>query len=106
VPVDELDNGCSTVDLDRQHFTHIKLDKGSGAPLRDGEVVCANHGAMFDIETGECTFGPCDGAFLNEIAVTVADGGVYLADDDCEYVGPGPIETDPTDLSSTSNIEF
>jgi nitrite reductase/ring-hydroxylating ferredoxin subunit len=30
-----------------QHFTHIRLDKGSGVPRRDGEIVCTNHGAMF-----------------------------------------------------------
>ncbi|PSP71763.1 (2Fe-2S)-binding protein [Halobacteriales archaeon QH_6_68_27] len=57
-----------------QHMTHIPLDKGSGAPVRDGEVVCANHGAMFDAASGECTYGPCEGAFLAEVGVTVDEG--------------------------------
>ncbi|MFB6087353.1 MAG: Rieske (2Fe-2S) protein [Haloarculaceae archaeon] len=86
-----------------QHMTHIKLDKGSGAPVRDGEVVCANHGAMFDADSGQCTYGPCEGAFLTELAVSVADGGVYLADEDYEFVGRGPVEGDG-DLSSDSNV--
>jgi len=86
-----------------QHMTHIKLDKGSGAPVRDGEVVCANHGALFDADSGQCTLGPCEGAFLNEIDVEVANGGVFLADEDYEYVGEGPVETDD-DLSSSSNV--
>jgi len=86
-----------------QHMTHIKLDKGSGAPVRDGEVVCANHGALFAADSGECTYGPCEGAFLTEIAVTVRDGGVYLDDDEYEFVGEGPVEGDD-DLSSTSNV--
>jgi len=86
-----------------QHMTHIKLDKGSGAPVRDGELVCANHGALFSADSGECTYGPCEGAFLTEIAVTVRDGGVYLDDDAYEYVGEGPAESDD-DLSSTSNV--
>jgi|GEM_PF-129263 len=86
-----------------QHMTHIKLDKGSGAPVRDGEVVCANHGALFAADSGECTYGPCEGAFLNEVDVRVADGGVYLADEDFEYVGEGPVESDD-DLSSSSNV--
>ncbi|WP_436908832.1 Rieske (2Fe-2S) protein [Halosimplex marinum] len=86
-----------------QHMTHIKLDKGSGAPVRDGEVICANHGALFAADSGECTYGPCEGAFLNEVDVRVADGGVYLADDDFEYVGEGPVESDD-DLSSSSNV--
>ena len=89
-----------------QHYRHIKLDKGSGAPMRNGELVCANHGAMFDSASGECTYGPCEGAFLDAIEVTVTDGRVRLADDDYEFVGLGPAETDPTDLSSKSNLEF
>jgi nitrite reductase/ring-hydroxylating ferredoxin subunit len=86
-----------------QHMTHIKLDKGSGAPVRGGEVVCANHGAMFDADSGQCTYGPCEGAYLNDIEVTVADGGVYLVDEDYEYVGDGPLEDDD-DRSSSSNV--
>ena len=89
-----------------QHFTHIKLDKGSGAEMRDGEVICTNHGAYFEAGSGRCTFGPCEGAFLNELAVGVDDGAVYLVDDDYELVGTGKIETDADDLGSKSNYEF
>ncbi|WP_246998932.1 Rieske (2Fe-2S) protein [Halosolutus gelatinilyticus] len=89
-----------------RHLTHIKLDKGSGAPMRDGELVCANHGAYFDCESGECTFGPCEGAYLTAVEITVDDGDVYLTDDGYEFVGPGPIETDEIDRTSTSNVEF
>ncbi len=89
-----------------QHMTHIKLDKGSGAAMRDGEVVCTNHGAMFDADTGECTFGPCEGAYLNAVEISVADGEVRLVDPEYEFVGVGPLNDDPGDLSSTSNIEF
>ena len=89
-----------------QHFTHIRLDKGSGAPLRNGEVVCTNHGAMFEVDSGRCTHGPCEGAYLDGLDVAVVDGDVYLDDPDYAYVGPGPIERDPGDLSSTSNVEF
>ncbi|PSP53379.1 (2Fe-2S)-binding protein [Halobacteriales archaeon QH_7_68_42] len=86
-----------------QHMTHIPLDKGSGAPVRDGEVVCANHGAMFDAASGECTYGPCEGAFLAEVGVTVDEGGVYLDDDAYEFAGRGPVPDDD-DLSSDSNV--
>lgn len=90
-----------------RHMTHITLDKGSGAAIRDGEIICRNHGAMFETETGHCTFGPCEGAYLDDVRVTVEDGTVHLVDDDYEYVGEGPIpDDDPADLSSTSNIEF
>lgn len=89
-----------------QHFTHIKLDKGSGAPMRDGELICQNHGAYFESDTGYCNYGPCEGAYLTELAIEIADGNVYLVDDDYEFVATGPMETDETDLSSTSNYEF
>jgi nitrite reductase/ring-hydroxylating ferredoxin subunit len=86
-----------------QHMTHIPLDKGSGAPVRGGEILCANHGAMFEADTGRCTYGPCEGAVLTEVGVRVAGGDVYLADENYEYVGPGPVDTDD-DRSSDSNV--
>jgi nitrite reductase/ring-hydroxylating ferredoxin subunit len=89
-----------------QHLTHIKLDKGSGAPMRDGELVCANHGAYFEADTGRCTFGPCEGAYLADLEVTVSDGDVYLTDEEYAFVGPGPLEGDDLDRTSTSNVEF
>ncbi len=89
-----------------QHFTHIKLDKGSGAPMRDGEVICANHGAYFEKDTGVCTYGPCEGAYLQSVEIEVADGDVYLTDEDYAFVGVGPGEQDDLDLSSKSNYEF
>lgn len=88
------------------HFRHIRLDKGSGAPKRNGELVCTNHGALFKDDTGLCTHGPCEGAYLNSVKIEVRDGAVYLADDDYEFVREGGIEKDPTDLTSKSNIEF
>ena len=89
-----------------QHFTHIKLDKGSGAELRNGEVICTNHGAYFEVDSGRCTYGPCEGAYLNEVEVAVDDGDVVLVDDNYEFVGTGEIETAPDDLGSKSNYEF
>jgi len=89
-----------------QHFTHIKLDKGSGAEMRNGEVICTNHGAYFEADSGRCTFGPCEGAYLNEVEVAVENGEVVLVDDDYEFVGTGEIETAPDDLGSKSNYEF
>lgn len=74
--------------------------------MRDGEVICANHGAWFESDTGYCSFGPCKGAYLNEVDVAVEDGDVYLEDDDYEFVGIGPEESDDFDLTSKSNIEF
>lgn len=89
-----------------QHFTHIPLDKGSGAPMRDDEIICANHGAYFESESGRCTHGPCEGAFLESLDIRTADGTVYLTDEDYEFVSIGGIDSDDLDRASTSNVEF
>jgi len=89
-----------------QHFTHIRLDKGSGAERRDGEGLCTNHGAMFDVESGLCTHGPCEGAYLEGLEVRADDGTVYLTDDRFEFVETGGFEADDLDRTSTSNVEF
>ena len=73
--------------------------------MRDGELVCANHGAYFDSHSGECTYGPCEGAPLIELEVTVSNGGVYLSDGEYAFVGHGPIDDDD-DLTSTSNVKM
>lgn len=89
-----------------QHFTDVKLDKGSGASMRNGELICVNHGAYFEADTGFCNFGPCEGAYLPAVEVAVEGGDVYLTDDGYEFLGVGPIPTDDLDLSSDSNVEF
>lgn len=73
--------------------SRVPLDEGSGAPLRGDEVVCTNHGATFDLDTGLCTHGPCEGAYLAAVEARVADGAVYL-DAAYEYLGRGPVEDD------------
>ncbi len=41
-------------------------------------IQCANHGAQFLIETGECIAGPCTGQYLTALACKVHDNVVYL----------------------------
>jgi nitrite reductase/ring-hydroxylating ferredoxin subunit len=73
-----------------QHWTDVRLDKGSGARVRDGELWCNKHAATFRLGDGVCTHGPCEGAVLDEVDVTVHDGGVYLTDDRYELEATGP----------------
>ena len=97
VTVTAFENYC-------QHWTDVRLDKGSGAAVRDGELVCQKHGATFERDSGLCDFGPCEGATLSRVKVTVSNGDVYLVDDDYEFDHVGPAEDD--DLSSGSRIGF
>ncbi len=47
-----------------------------------GLILCATHGALFEIEDGACVSGPCAGQALEAVAVAVdAEGRVVLAGD-------------------------
>lgn len=39
-------------------------------------IICAAHGAVFDITSGECAGGPCMGESLRPVPVRVVDGQV------------------------------
>lgn len=57
-----------------------RLDWAPGEFLRskDGLLVCAVHGASFELATGECVAGPCRGEHLREVSVHCVDGEVRL----------------------------
>ena len=57
-----------------------RLDWAPGKFLRDkqGHLVCAVHGATFELGQGVCVSGPCRGAALRPVAVEVRDGQVVL----------------------------
>lgn len=58
-----------------------RLDWAPGKFLRDklGRLICAAHGATFDLAAGGCVAGPCRGDCLREVAVDVRDAAVYVA---------------------------
>lgn len=41
-------------------------------------IVCASHGALYDIATGRCTGGPCRGKELRRVECEVRDGLVVV----------------------------
>jgi len=86
------------------HWTDVRLDTGSGATVREDELVCEKHGATFERDSGSCTFGPCEGAVLEVVETTVKDGEVYLTDDRYEFENRG--SSGDHDLSSGGRIGF
>lgn len=58
-----------------------RLDWAPGRFLisNDGLLVCAAHGASFELAHGECVAGPCRGASLRAVGVEVCEGEVVLA---------------------------
>ena len=57
-----------------------RLDWAPGQFLRskDGLLVCAAHGASFDLVGGQCVAGPCRGDALRAVPVVVRGGAVWL----------------------------
>lgn len=45
---------------------------------REGHLVCAVHGASFELQGGICVAGPCKGDALRAVPVQVRDGKVLL----------------------------
>lgn len=41
-------------------------------------VLCANHGALFNFDDGQCVAGPCVGESLQQVPLTVRDGTVII----------------------------
>ena len=58
-----------------------RLDWAPGRFLKskDGLLVCAAHGASFELAGGCCVAGPCRGDRLRGVAVEVRDGVVWLS---------------------------
>lgn len=58
-----------------------RLDWAPGQFLRsrEGLLVCAAHGASFQLTDGLCVAGPCRGEALRAVPVAVRDGAVWLA---------------------------
>ena len=45
---------------------------------KDETLVCPHHGACFEINSGLCISGPCEGASLDPVDIKIRDGDVYL----------------------------
>ena len=61
-----------------------RLDWAPGKFLlsKDGLLVCAAHGASFELHHGLCVAGPCRGDALRAVAVYVVEGDVRLSGGD------------------------
>jgi nitrite reductase/ring-hydroxylating ferredoxin subunit len=46
--------------------------------MKRGNLMCAHHGAIFDTQSGECTWGPCKGEKLIQLQATVEGGAVTV----------------------------
>jgi nitrite reductase/ring-hydroxylating ferredoxin subunit len=72
-------------------FVYVNSCPHIGLPLNwnpdqflteDGSrIICANHGAEFTIDEGYCLSGPCRGAWLERVPVTIEAGMIQVPED-------------------------
>jgi nitrite reductase/ring-hydroxylating ferredoxin subunit len=72
---------------------HLDWERNQFLDPNGVRLMCGKHGALFEIGDGTCVDGPCKGAALERVALSVIDGdicvvGVKLAEDDEEEDGP------------------
>ncbi len=91
--VDKADGTRQRIFVVRQDgevFGYVNSCPHVGAPLNleddkfldifKSGILCANHFALFEIESGYCVRGPCKGRSLEPFPVTVRDGKVWRTD--------------------------
>ncbi|GAB4356843.1 MAG: hypothetical protein Kow0026_16810 [Oricola sp.] len=66
-------NSCPHYDRARMAWRKDEFLNGDRS-----RIMCAAHGAMFEIETGICTIGPCLGRRLTAVDIEVRDGEVWI----------------------------
>lgn len=64
------------------HNTPLAWRKDAYLNGKGDRIVCAAHGAQFEIETGLCTLGPCLGQSLAMVPIIInSQGEIFLAHD-------------------------
>jgi nitrite reductase/ring-hydroxylating ferredoxin subunit len=43
-----------------------------------GKIICASHGAIYEIDTGLCVSEPCRGKSLRAVDAEIRDGEIYV----------------------------
>ncbi|KAF0806455.1 Rieske 2Fe-2S family protein [Alcanivorax xiamenensis] len=43
-------------------------------------IICANHGALFEIESGDCLSGPCSGDALLPVPLEIREEQIWLGE--------------------------
>lgn len=57
------------------HVGHPLNWKPDSFLTKDGsQIICASHGALYDIKNGECVAGPCPGKLLRKVELDITDG--------------------------------
>ncbi len=67
-------------------FLQLDYEEGEFFDISGDYIICANHGALFEPDSGECVSGPCYGASLSPIQVIESENAIMIVDDSCTLV--------------------
>ena len=68
-------------DVCPHHGTPMAWRKDAYLNAAGDRIVCAAHGAQFELDTGRCTLGPCLGDSLTAVHLHIhPNGEVHIAD--------------------------
>lgn len=60
--------------------TNLEFQENQFLDMDNEYIICSTHGALFQVDSGDCIFGPCQGDHLTSVEISVhSDGGIYLA---------------------------
>ncbi|BBK34437.1 nitrite reductase/ring-hydroxylating ferredoxin subunit [Stella humosa] len=63
-------------------------------------LICATHGALFEVEDGMCLRGPCRGLALDPVDVAEEGGEILLMEPDVRPPPPAPPASPPASPTS------
>lgn len=74
------DDGAVFVYLNECPHLHVNLEWQEDTFLdSEGKLIeCATHGALFEMNTGHCIVGPCEGESLTAIPHRIEDGQIVI----------------------------
>jgi naringenin degradation protein FdeD len=73
-------NGCTAyVNACPHAFTPLETFTDKFLTRKKDQILCTTHGALFNLEDGFCTSGPCAGKSLVTIPIHIKDGALVIA---------------------------
>jgi nitrite reductase/ring-hydroxylating ferredoxin subunit len=66
--------------INRCTHAHYPLDENGRVLVQEARyIVCPQHGASYELDTGKCAGGPCNGAGLTPVPVEMRAGAAFVA---------------------------
>ncbi len=72
------DNAFAYLNMCPHMGVELQFQENKFMSFDGSQIQCAMHGALFEVSSGRCDWGPCVGQSLHAIPVTVNNGTVFF----------------------------